>query len=452
MGPENHVSLKFWFRQLLGVGKTAKDIQRIPHVPGPVSGRIKLPGSKSYTNRVLPIAALARGDSLLHGVLESDDTRYMVAALQSLGIDIEPDWPRENVHVTGCNGQLPAGSAELYLGNSGTSMRFLTAIVALGVGEFRLDGTERMRERPLQPLIDGLQSLGVDARSEAGNGCPPVIVRTNGLPGEVVRMRGDLSSQYFTALALAAPYAKGGLIIEVDGELVSKPYLDMTAASMASFGVTLHNADYQRFWVEPGQQYAGREYDIEPDASAASYFFSLAAVTGGSVTVANLPASSSQGDIAYVDVLEQMGCRVQRGAEITVTGPERLRGVDVDMNAISDTVMSIAAIAPFADSQVTIRNVGHIRLKETDRISAVSAELRRMGIQVHESDDSLAIQPGMPQPATIHTYDDHRMAMSFAITGVRAPGIQIADPGCVSKTVPRFWEILLPLLESPAPV
>jgi 3-phosphoshikimate 1-carboxyvinyltransferase len=261
-------------------------------------------------------------------------------------------------------------------------------------------------------------------------------------------MRGDLSSQYFTALALAAPYAHGALTIEVEGELVSKPYLDITAASMAAFNVTLHNDVYRRFWVESGQRYLGRDYHVEPDASAASYFFALAAVTGGTISVAGLPASSAQGDIHFVDVLERMGCTVERGETITVTGPRHLRGVEVDMNAISDTVMSLAAIAPFADGPVSIRNVGHIRLKETDRIAAVAAELGRMGVRVDEQPDGLVIHPGEPQPAVIQTYDDHRMAMSFAITGVRAVGIQIADPGCVSKTVPRYWEILFPLLDA----
>ena len=418
----------------------------IPTASGPVNAVVRLPGSKSYTNRVLPIAALARGRSEISGVLESDDTRYMVEALRALGIAVEADWGAERVVIEGCDGSIPVQRAELFLGNSGTSMRFLTALVALGFGEYRLDGTERMRQRPLQPLIDGLRDLGVDSHSESGNGCPPVLVRSNGLPGELVRMRGDLSSQYFTALALAAPYAHGTLTIEVEGELVSKPYLDMTSAAMSAFGVTMHNDAYRRFWVEPGQRYVGRAYQVEPDASAASYFFALAAVTGGTIGVAGLPASSAQGDLRFVDVLEQMGCIVERGETVTVIGPAQLRGLEVDMNAISDTVMSLAAIAPFADAPVSIRNVGHIRLKETDRIAAIATELGRMGIRVDEHTDGLIVYPGQPQPATVRTYDDHRMAMSFAITGVRARGIRIADPDCVSKTVPRYWEILFPLL------
>jgi 3-phosphoshikimate 1-carboxyvinyltransferase len=236
--------------------------------------------------------------------------------------------------------------------------------------------------------------------------------------------------------------------IVVEGELVSKPYIDLTADAMAAFGVTLRHDKYQRIWIEPDQKYHATEYNVEPDASAASYFFALAAVTGGSVTVERLPSSSAQGDTGFVDVLESMGCRVDRGRQdITVRGPDKLQGVDVDMNAISDTVMTLAAIAPFANCPTTIRNIGHIRLKETDRLTALATELGRLGIATNETPDSLTIYPGEPQPAIVQTYDDHRIAMSYAITGVKAPGIRIADPMCVRKTVPRFWDILFGLIE-----
>lgn len=412
-----------------------------------VSGSVSIPGSKSYTNRALPIAALADGVSVLRGALDSDDTRYMVAALNALGIRIDADWSSGVLTVHGANGKIPATNAELFLGNSGTSMRFLTAFAALAHGRVRLDGTERMRQRPLAPLIDGLASIDVDVRSASGDGCPPVEIAAAGLPGGTIRMRGDLSSQYFSALAMVLPYAREPLSVVVEGDLVSKPYIDMTASTMAAFGVELRNDDYRRLWVEPGQTYAGRGYDIEPDASAASYFFALAAVTGGSITVEHLPPASAQGDLHFVDVLEAMGCRVERGAEaITVHGPSQLRGVDVDMGDISDTVQSLAAIAPFADGSTTIRNIGHIRLKETDRISAIVTELRRTGVLVDERDDGLTIHPTTPQPATIQTYDDHRMAMSFAILGTQVAGTKIADPSCVAKTVPVYWDLLFPLL------
>ena len=419
----------------------------IPMATRPVSGRVNLPGSKSYTNRALPIAALATGTSALRGVLDSDDTRYMAGALEAMGFVVQADWDRGIIEIEGADGVVPARSADLFLGNSGTSMRFLTALACLGHGRFRLDGTERMRQRPLSPLIDGLASLRVGIRSEAGNGCPPVIVDADGLPGGTIAMPGDLSSQYFSAVAMILPYASGPLSIEVGGELVSKPYIDMTADTMRVFGVRLRHDNYRRLWVEPEQRYSGRTYDIEPDASAASYFFALAAATGGTITVERLPPSSAQGDLAFVDVLERMGCRVDRASDaVTVTGPDQLRGVDVDMNAISDTVQTLAAIAPLASEPVSIRNVGHIRLKETDRIHAVVTELRRTGIDVDEQSDGLVVHPGVPSPTVINTYDDHRMAMSFAIMGTQVSGTSIADPSCVAKTVPGYWDILFPLL------
>jgi 3-phosphoshikimate 1-carboxyvinyltransferase len=321
----------------------------IPVARTPVVARVNLPGSKSYTNRALPIAALARGTSVLSGALDSEDTRFMVAALRALGVEIDIDWDAERIVVSGRDGELPSGEAELFLGNSGTSMRFLTALATLAHGPIRLDGTERMRQRPLAPLIEGLAALGINIRSETGNGCPPVVVNAGGLPGGTVAMDGNLSSQYFSALAIVLPYAAGALDIRVRGELVSKPYIDMTAGTMHAFGVELHHDNYRRIWCEPGQAYVATNYAIEPDASAASYFFALAAVTGGSITVERLPPSSLQGDARFIDVLEQMGCTVVRRAhDMTVSGPERLNGVDVDMNAISDTVQTLAAIAPFA--------------------------------------------------------------------------------------------------------
>lgn len=435
-----------------GVLQHVPDPLTVPLARGPVTGSVSLPGSKSISNRVLPMAALARGRSVLDGVLDSDDTRHMLVALQALGFDAQADWATARVTIDGRGGAIPAPSADVFLGNSGTSVRFLTALVALGTGDFRIDGTERMRQRPLAPLVDGLRALGVALTDEGTPGNPPLVVHAQGLPGGTIRMRGDLSSQYFSALAMVAPYATTRLTVEVEGTLVSQPYLDMTAATMRDFGVALERDGYERFWTEPNQAYAARDYLIEPDASAASYFFALAAVTGGSITVERLGRTSIQGDMAFIDVLTRMGCSVtQTDTTTTVTGPQTLRGIDIDMNAISDTVQTLAAIAPFADGPVTMRNVEHIRGKETDRLSACTTELRRLGVTVEERADGLTITPGTPQPATIQTYDDHRMAMSFALTGVRAEGIQIADPACVAKTVPTFWSLLFPLLGVPAP-
>jgi 3-phosphoshikimate 1-carboxyvinyltransferase len=412
-------------------------------VDHPPDADVTLPGSKSITNRALIIAALARGTTLLRDALFSDDTRYMQESLASLGIDVLSD-PRESTFtIAGHGGTIPGAEASLFIGNSGTSARFLTALAALGNGTYHLDGIERMRQRPLAPLLQALNDLGCSAISDHGNGCPPITVRSTGLAGGEVEMAGDTSSQYFTALLMVAPVTPKGLTISVIGDLVSKPYLDLTIQTMKDFGAQVSHDHYQRFVVPGGQHYDARKYAIEPDASAASYFFALAAVTGGRVRVTNLCDSSVQGDVEFVNVLEQMGCQVERSTDsIEVTGPERLRGIDVDMNAISDTMPTLSAIAPLASGPVTIRNVEHVRHKETDRIAAVVQELRRLGITVDERADGLTIHPGAPSPGTVHTYDDHRMAMSFAILGTVSHGIVIDDPGCVAKTFPDYFERL----------
>jgi 3-phosphoshikimate 1-carboxyvinyltransferase len=408
-----------------------------------VDADVTLPGSKSITNRALIIAALANGRTKLTEALFSDDTRYMSQALGELGIPVDADQSSATFTIDGAGGRIPARSASLFTGNSGTSARFLTALVALGNGTYTVDGVERMRQRPIAPLTDALNQLGVSASSDAGNGCPPITVRTSGLAGGEVFMPGNTSSQYFTALLMIAPLTDQGISITVEGELVSKPYLDMTIATMEHFGATVVHENYRRFTIPGGQRYTARAYAIEPDASAASYFFALAAVTGGRVRVRNLGSSSVQGDTHFVDVLEQMGCTVVRVASsIEVTGPGKLAGVDVDMNAISDTMPTLAAIAPLATEPVNIRNVEHVRHKETDRISAVVNELRKLGVTVDERQDGLTVHPGNPKPGTVDTYDDHRMAMSFAILGSICEGIVISDPGCVAKTFPDFFERL----------
>jgi 3-phosphoshikimate 1-carboxyvinyltransferase len=408
---------------------------------GPVDATVVLPGSKSYTNRALIIAAMAHGPSLLRQALFSDDTDYMAGALQALGIQVQANADRQEFRVQGGGGAIPVAEAELFVGNAGTAARFLTSFVALGHGQYVIDGVPRMRQRPIQPLLAALQQLGVDAASVAGDGCPPVRVRSNGLAGGRASMRGDISSQYFSSVLMVAPLSQLGVELEVEGDLVSKPYIAMTASTMAAFGATMHNHGYRRFSVPGGQRYTGRTYDIEPDASGASYFFAAAAVTGGRVRVQHLGRDSGQGDLRFVDVLERMGCTVTRAAEYTeVAGPAQLRGVDADMGDISDTAQTLAAIAPFADGPVTLRGVAHIRNKETDRVSAVATELRRMGVTVDERPDSLTVHPATPHAADIETYDDHRMAMSFAVAGLRQAGLRIKDPGCVSKTFPDFWD------------
>lgn len=409
---------------------------------GPLIGRVRPPGSKSLTNRALVAAALADGASRLIGALESEDTRVMIDSLLRLGIAVNIDPADRAFQVHGCGGRLPNRDVNLSVANSGTTIRFLTALVALGQGKFRLDGSERMRQRPIQDLLDGLAQLGVEAKAESASGCPPVVVRAAGLRGGRATVRGDISSQFLSALLLAAPYAASPIELGVDGPMVSQPYVRMTLALMREFGVEVETpGDLSSFRIPRGC-YRGRQYAIEPDASAASYFFAAAAVTGGRVTVEGLGRGSLQGDVAFCECLAKMGCEVQYGdREISVVG-RPLHGIDADLNAISDTVQTLAAVALFADGPTTIRNVAHIRHKETDRIGNLAAELRKVGGDVAESSDGLTITPQPLHGATIATYRDHRMAMSLALVGLRVPGVVILDPRTTEKTYPDFFRDL----------
>lgn len=415
----------------------------IEPLPRPVDAVVALPGSKSYSNRALLIAALARGRSEITQALFSDDTRYMHGALVRLGARVQADEAARTFVVDGVDGRFPATEATLEVGNAGTAARFLTAAVALQRGTFVIDGSAAMRKRPIQPLLDGLRELGVDADSREGTGCPPVVVRANGIAGGRARMRGDISSQYFSALLMAAPYARRDVEIEVDGDLVSAPYVTMTLATMADFGVRAERDGDRWFRVPAGQRYQGRAYAVEPDASAASYFFAAAAVTGGRVVVPRLGLRSAQGDLGLLDVLARMGCHVIIETDaVTVQGPARLRGVEADFTRMGDVATTLMAIAPFADGPVTARGIAQTHFEECDRPVAAAAELTRMGLRVESSWDALTVHPGVPQPCDVQTYGDHRLAMSFAVTGLRAPGIRIVDPTCVSKTFPEFFDVL----------
>ena len=429
----------------------------IPVCPHPIVGSIRPPGSKSITNRALVCAALARGESLLTGVLDSQDTRVMAAGLAALGIGVIADWSRGEVRVAGAGGTVPAAEATLDCAASGTTIRFLSAVCAIGHGTYRLDGTQRMRKRPIGDLLEALQSLGVDASAESPGGCPPVVIRSRGLQGGAASVRGSTSSQFASGLAMVAPCTSQGMQIQFAGTLVSLPYLDMTRRVMEAFGADC-SPEGDRGWRIAPSGYQGRDYAIEPDASAASYFLAAAAITGGSVRVEGLSRRSMQGDVGFADALGRMGCTVawNEGPEesITVTG-RAVRGIDIDMNAISDTVPTLAVVALFADGPTTIRNVAHIRDKETDRIGDLTCELRRLGATVEEHADGFTIAPvahtGAESPgpggaglhgATVKTYDDHRMAMSLALVGLRVPGVLVADPTCVGKTFPDYWDRL----------
>jgi len=410
----------------------------------PPRAAVRVPGSKSLTNRALVVAALAEGPSVLSGALDSEDTRVMVEALKALGIAVDHDVSSATINVRGCSGWIPTRAASLYVANSGTSLRFLTAMLATADGTFHLDGGPRMRQRPISNLLDTLGGLGARAQSDLGTGCPPVTIQASGLSGGRAVVKGDVSSQFLSGLLMALPYSRSATTVLVEGSLVSQPYVAMTLSVMEAFGVSIGNRAFRRFDVEPGR-YKGRQFAIEPDGSAASYFLALGAITGGCITVEGLGRSSIQGDMAFADVLEQMGCTIIREQARTTIKASRLRGVDVDMNAISDTVMTLAVTALFAEGVSRIRNVAHIRHKESDRIAALAAELRKLGAGVDEYPDGLAIAPpapGLLHGARIATYDDHRMAMSFGLAGLRIPGVTILDPGCVAKTYPGFWSDL----------
>ena len=414
----------------------------IKPVTGKIDAVVNVPGSKSYTNRALITAALADGESTITNALFSDDTSYMATSLNALGIPIKEDRSTNRFIIYGKGGIIPAKQANLFIGNAGTAMRFLTAMLTLGNGVYEIDGIERMRQRPIQDLLDGLKQLGADVASKFNNGCPPVLIRGIGLQGGLAVVKGDLSSQYFSALLMTAPYAKNDVFIQVKDNLVSRRYVDMTLALMRQFGVNVKNNDYKTFFVKAGQRYKAKHYEVEGDASAASYFFAAAAITGGKVRIMGIGRDSLQGDIHFVDVLKSMGCQVNTSANWIEVQGDSLHGVDVDMGDMPDVVQTLASVAVFARGKTRIRNVKNMRIKETDRIAAVVNELRRIGISAVEYEDGLEIEQSIPKPAEIETYDDHRMAMSFALIGLGANGITIKHPECVSKTFPDYFQRL----------
>lgn len=423
-------------------------MQIIP-IDHPLHATVRVPGSKSLTNRALLIASLASGTTRLTNALFSDDSCYFANALQTLGFDVQLDEARHEMTITGRGGTIPAKQAELFIGNAGTAARFLSAFLTLGNGEYVVDGEPRMRERPIGDLVDSLTQLGARLQplavsDQLSSICPPIKIIASGLPGGKTKIAGNISSQFLSALLMVAPYAKSPVEIEVGTELNSKPYVDMTLATMQDFGVQIERHGYERFIIRPSFFSPLSSYSIESDASAASYFFAAPAVCGGTVRVEHISRKSKQGDIAFLDVLQQMGCKIkEETSSIEVAGAESLTGVEVDMRDISDTAQTLAALAPFASSPTRIRGIGFIRRKETDRIHAMCTELRRLGIDVEEYEDGMTIYPCSDiQPAIIQTYNDHRMAMAFSLIGLRVGGIAIENPACVSKTFPNYFEVL----------
>jgi 3-phosphoshikimate 1-carboxyvinyltransferase len=409
----------------------------------PLKAVVRVPGSKSLTNRGLLIAALALGRSKLTNALFSDDSRYFANALQSLGFDLDINEEKFEISIAGLGGRIPARTANLFIGNAGTAARFLCAFLTIGYGRYTLDGNERMRERPISDLAAALRGLGAQLETSASD-CPPVTIHADGLPGGKTSLAGDISSQFLSALLMAAPYASQTVEIEVTTDLSSKPYIDMTLAVMRDFGVSIEREGYSRFSIHPARYKARDAYPIEPDASAASYFFAAPAVCGGSICVEQISRSSLQGDIRFLTVLEKMGCSVKETKSgIEVHGGCGLQGVDIDMGDFSDTAQTLAAIAPFAATSTRIKGIASSRVKETDRVAAMCTELSRLGVTVEELPDGLIIHPCHHfQPEIVQTYKDHRMAMAFSLIGLRVPGVMIADPGCVSKTFPNYFKTL----------
>ncbi len=410
---------------------------------GPLDAEVRVPGSKSITNRVLLIAALAAGESRLEGALSSDDTRVMQAALVALGAGVEGEGETRIVRGTG--GALSAPAAPLDVENSGTSARFLTAAASLAPGPVTIDGNERMRQRPIADLVDALRALGAGVEVLGRKGCPPVRVLGGGLGGGAVEIDARRSSQYVSAVLIAAPYARKDVSLRFrDRALVSRPYVDLTLAVMGAFGAEADWTAQGGLRVAARRPYQARRYAVECDASAAVYPLCAAAVTGGRVRVSGVPARSEQADFGILDALARMGCEVQRGEGYAEVRGARdgLRGIDLDMNDMPDAVLALAVVALFAEGPTTIRNVANLRIKESDRLAALEMELRKLGARARAESDSLRIEPGRLRGARIATYDDHRMAMAFALAGLRLPGVVILDPGCVSKTWPDYFDAL----------
>jgi 3-phosphoshikimate 1-carboxyvinyltransferase len=403
-----------------------------------IEATLTLPGSKSLTHRALIAAALAAGDSRLTNALKAEDTELTAGGLARLGAGI--DWQGSTVRVRGTGGRLAPVAEPLYLGNSGTSMRFLTALTALGQGKYVLTGSPRLCQRPMGDLLAALAQLGVAAVSENADDCPPILVTAGGLAGGRARLSGAVSSQFLSALLFLAPRAPREVEIEVTGELVSRPYVDLTLEVLGDFAISYYREGYRYFRLPGGQCYQPCDYEIEADASSASYFWAAAALTGGRATIANLWPNSFQGDLGFLQVLSRLGCRVSASpGGLTVEGAP-LKGIRADMANMPDLVPTLAVLAAFAQGETVITGVPHLRHKESDRLAALAAELRKMGIAARETADGLIIPGGRPRGAEIDPHQDHRLAMSFAVAGLKAPGTRIKDPDCVTKSFPDFWE------------
>ncbi|NQV13619.1 MAG: 3-phosphoshikimate 1-carboxyvinyltransferase [Parcubacteria group bacterium] len=418
-----------------------KKIEIIP-VKDPIKGEIKVPGSKSYTNRALVMASLTKGTSELKGVSRCDDCVALTEALRKLGIGITQNGGE--VTVIGNGGDFNEFKGEINVGQAGTTMRFLTAVCSLVPGEIILDGSDRMRERPISDLVNALRGLGADIEYVDKRGYPPLKIKGGKMKGGQVSVDGDVSSQYFTALLLIAPVLEEGIEIKVVGEQVSPSYINMTISGLRDFGVEAINNDYQEYIIGAESDYQPSQYTIEGDASGASYFWALAAVAGGQVKVQNIDPRSAQGDVEFADVLVKMGCKMNQNSAdkwIRVIGPAQLKSIaEIDMNSMPDTAQTLAVVAAFAEGETKITGLQNLRVKETDRLTALQAELKKLKVKTEIGDDYIVIHGGNPKGAAIETHHDHRMAMSFAVAGVKISGVKISQPDVVNKSFPNFWE------------
>jgi len=406
----------------------------------PISATVEIPASKSYTNRALLIAALADGECRVENPLFSDDTHYMSEALIRFGIPVRREAGKAFA-VSGTGGKITSPKEEIFVGNAGTTMRFLTTFSSLAQGVTRLNGDERMQERPIGDLLDCLGQMQVEATSVRGNQCPPLEIHGGDVPGGEVRLAGDKSSQYLTSILLSAPYFASDTAIHIQGDLTSKSYADITLDIMGAFGVHVENENYQRFHVFAGQRYRAQDYRVEGDWSSASYFLASAAVTGGEIALTGMNPASVQGDAQFLDVLGQMGCEIEKSPEKIRLKGNPLKAIDINMNSMPDAVQTLAVTALFAEGETVITGIGNLRIKETDRIQALATELSRLGAEVNRGDDFLTIRPGAKLSGTeVETYDDHRMAMSFALAGLKIPGVKIKNPKCVEKSFPDFFD------------
>ncbi|WP_318449423.1 3-phosphoshikimate 1-carboxyvinyltransferase [Photobacterium leiognathi] len=410
-----------------------------------INGEVNLPGSKSVSNRALLLAALAKGTTRLTNLLDSDDIRHMLNGLKLLGVNYQLSDDKTVCEVQGLGHAFsPEQALELYLGNAGTAMRPLAAALCLGGGEFVLTGEPRMKERPIGHLVDALRSAGADIEYLENENYPPLKIKGTGLKGGEVEIDGSISSQFLTAFLMAAPLAKANTVIRIKGDLVSKPYIDITLHIMAQFGVEVENRDYQEFVVKGNQSYVSPgDFLVEGDASSASYFLAAAAIKGGEVKVTGIGKQSIQGDVQFADALAAMGAEIEWGDDYVISRCGELTAVDMDFNHIPDAAMTIATTALFAKGTTSIRNVYNWRVKETDRLSAMATELRKVGAEVEEGEDYITIvPPSNLQHATIDTYDDHRMAMCFSLVALSDTPVTINDPKCTSKTFPDYFDKL----------